>query len=301
VTNLVFLGTPEAAVPSLRALSSHFDVELVVTRPDRPRGRSGRPQPPPVKTAAEELGLEVAQPADRGELGRMVDREVDVGIVVAFGMILDPGVLAGPDHGFLNVHFSLLPRWRGAAPVQRAIMAGDAATGVSIMVMDEGLDTGPVVARWETDIGPDETGGALTGRLATAGADLLVETVPGWLAGTLPPRPQPQAGVTYADRIGPADRRLEVADGPGRFVDRVRALSPQPGARLVIDGEPHRVLSAVPDPGRLAPGRWMVDGGRPLLGLEGGAVEISVLQPPGKRPMSGMDWLRGRPVPTGVG
>jgi len=294
----VFAGTPPEAVPSLEALSRVGEVDLVITRPDRPRGRSRAPRPPAVKTAAGSLGLPVAQPATAGELEEMLGTGTfDVGVVVAFGMILRPRALAAPSAGFLNVHFSLLPRWRGAAPVERAIMAGDTSTGVSIMVMDEGLDTGPVLAREETPIHPDDTGGSLRERLADLGARLLVDTVGAWVDGQLDAVPQDSSGATYAARIEPRDRLVSADMSVGEFVDRVRALAPTPGARLKIGMEYHKILSAAPADNGPDPGEWGSSQAHPMFGVSGGSVLIQEIQPPGKRPMTGEEWLRGRRLP----
>jgi methionyl-tRNA formyltransferase len=296
----VFLGTPEAAVPSLRALTRISQVDVVVTRPDRPRGRSRRLQPPPVKEAALELGLEIAQPANRGELSACLsERRIDVGVVVAFGMILRPEVLALAERGFVNVHFSLLPRWRGAAPVERAIMAGDETTGVSLMLMDEGLDTGPVLARAETPIALRETGGDLRDRLSLMGAELLTETLPAWVADEIKASPQQDEDVGYAAKLEAADRVIGPEMNVDDFVNRVRALAPVPAASLMIGDSPHKVLRAVPSSIRTPPGVWLEGpDGVPVLGLIDGAVALEELQPPGKRPMAGTDWLRGRELPS---
>lgn len=294
----VFAGTPPEAVPSLEALNRIGEVDLVITRPDRPRGRSRAPRPPAVKTAAVTLGLPVAQPSTAGELEEVLgSRSFDVGVVVAFGMILRPRALATASAGFLNVHFSLLPRWRGAAPVERAIMAGDTSTGVSIMVMDEGLDTGPVIAREPTPIHADDTGGSLRERLADMGASLLSGTVAGWFEGELEALPQDPADATYAARIEPGDRLLGSHMSVIEFVDRVRALSPTPGARLRIGTEYHKILRVTPVDHGLDPGAWDRSDGLPMLGVAGGSVLIREIQPPGKRPMTGEEWLRGRRLP----
>ncbi|HEX2154920.1 MAG TPA: methionyl-tRNA formyltransferase [Acidimicrobiia bacterium] len=299
MSSAVFMGTPEAAVPSLEALHSVADIRLVVTRPDRGRGRSRRVQPPPVKKAAERLGLEVAQPENRAALGTAMEgRSFDVGIVVAFGMILPPDVLAVPHAGFLNVHFSLLPRWRGAAPVERAVMAGDTETGVTVMVMDEGLDTGPIVAQRATTIAPEETGGSLRTRLAKMGADLLAGVVPAWVAGELETESQPDRGASYASRLETADLTLDSSMSAERAAALVRALAPDRGARLEIDGVVHKILGVRPHGAGLAPGSWGEIDHRPVRGFIDGALEILTIQPPGKKPMSGEAWLRGRPLPV---
>lgn len=295
----VFLGTPEAAVPSLRALTRISQVDVVVTRPDRPRGRSRRLQPPPVKEAAIELGLEIVQPATGADLAECLGgRDIKVGVVVAFGMILRPEVLSLPERGFVNVHFSLLPRWRGAAPVERAVMAGDETTGVTLMLMDEGLDTGPVLACTETPISAEETGGHLRDRLSRMGAELLTETLPAWLAGDIQPRPQPDEGVTYAAKLETADRVLDPEMTLEDFMNRVRALAPVPAATLVIGESPHKILRVTSSTIRIPPGVWLEGPeGVPVVGLVDGAVAVEEIQPPGKRPMAGADWLRGRELP----
>lgn len=295
----VFLGTPVEAIPALEAVHAMAEVTAVVTRPDRPRGRSRHPSPSPIKEAATALGLPVSQPDTRAELQRLVeDHRPQVGVVVAFGMILSPSVLAIPDSGFVNVHFSLLPRWRGAAPVERAVMEGDIETGVTVMLMDEGLDTGPILSQMPTAIHPAETGGSLRGRLAEMGAGLLGEVIPAWIAGDIRPRPQPDVGASYAHRITAEDRILSPAMTASRFVDTIRALSPRPGARLDVGGQMHKVLSAVVDQPGVPPGGWVERRGAPIFGVADGAVEILEIQPPGKTPMSGAEWIRGRPLPS---
>jgi methionyl-tRNA formyltransferase len=296
MARVVFLGTPDAAVPTLEHLSRHHDVALVVTQPDRARGRSGTPSPPPVKEAATRLGLAVAQPESGGEL--LSDLEAhgpfDVGVVVAYGRILKPAVLDLPEHGMVNVHFSLLPRWRGAAPVSRALLAGDPMTGVSIMRIDEGLDTGPILTAQAIDIVDDDDSGGLTERLADLGARLLVATLPGYLMGQVEPVAQSDDGLTYADKIEKADRPIDVDGEPEVVLRQIRALAPTPAATLDIDGEPHKILSAQPVEAHLEPGTWAAVEGRPLVGLVGGAIELLRLQPPGKIAMSGSDWVNGR-------
>lgn len=294
-----FMGTPEAAIPSLRALAEGSDVQLVVTRPDRPQGRHRRVAPPPVKVAAEELGLEVFQPHSTPELIAQTALlpVPDVGVVVAFGMILRPQTLEHPERGFLNVHFSLLPRWRGAAPVERAIMVGDTESGVSLMEMDVGLDTGPVAAVSRTNILPTETGGALTERLAVMGADLLTSTLPGWVDHRISPTPQDDEGATYAARIEAADRHLDPTLRVAEAINRVRALAPVPGAQLELDGRPHRVLALEESEVDTSPGQWSDRDGHPHIGFADGSARVITIQPPGKRAMGGADWLRGRTLP----
>jgi methionyl-tRNA formyltransferase len=295
MARVVFLGTPEEAVPTLTALHQTQEIGLVVTQPDRPKGRSRRPVPPPVKNAALELGLTVAQPESRAELAEGIAEHgpFDVGVVVAYGRILRPEVLEQPAHGFVNVHFSLLPRWRGAAPVARALMAGDPMTGVSIIVLEEGLDTGPVLTAQAIDILPDDNAGTLTDRLATVGARLLAEVLPDYLTGELRPVPQTDEGATYAEKIEPEDRVIDPSADVDTVVAQVRGLAPVPGATLVIDGTPHKILAVRPASHELASGSWVAVGDRPIVGLGDGAIEVVTIQPPGRNPMSGEDWLRG--------
>ena len=205
----VFLGTPAAAVPSLAALADVEDVACVVTQPDRRAGRGGARQSPPVKVAAEQFGFPIAQPATRDELLSILqNRSFDVGLVVAYGRILTPEMLASTRYGFLNVHFSLLPRWRGAAPVERAIASGDERTGVTLMKIDEGLDTGPVLGEIATPIGPDETGGSLSARLSHLGARLVDEITPEYLVGRRRPVPQLDTDTTHASRLSKEEARI---------------------------------------------------------------------------------------------
>lgn len=296
MTRIVFLGTPDEAVPTLDALAGRFQVDLVVTQPDRPRGRSGTPRPPAVKERAVELGIDVAQPERRSDVGPAIAGagEFDLGVVVAYGRILGPDVLAHPDKGLLNVHFSLLPRWRGAAPVARALMAGDTMTGVTILKLDEGLDTGPVLTAQAVDIGREENAGELTERLARLGARLVTSVIPGYIEGSADPVPQSDAGANYAAKIRAEDRPLDLDATPKEFIDKVRGLAPDPGATLVIDGEPHKVLGARESEWSPARRNWEIHGDTPVVAVGEGGVELVELQPPGKRPQTGDDWARGR-------
>lgn len=252
-----------------------------------------------MKIAATELGLAVHQPSSNQELADILSRhEIDVGVVVAFGMILSPTVLELPRRGFVNVHFSLLPRWRGAAPVERAIMAGDEETGVTIMAMDAGLDTGPIIARRAYPIGTSTTGGELRQALASEGAALLSEVLPAWVSGEIEATPQPAEGVTYASRLTSADRVLDFGMPTREVQDRVRALAPAPGARLPIDGEMHKVYATRRSHLSVGPGEWAEEDGFPTVGFADGALTVLRLQPPGKQPMDGDAWLRGRRLPT---
>jgi methionyl-tRNA formyltransferase len=297
----VFLGSPAAAVPSLAALIDVEDVGLVITQPDRPRGRSGRPVEPPVKRAAAEWGLRVAQPATNDELYDVLSRVTfDIGLVTAYGRILEPRVLSLAPFGFVNVHFSLLPRWRGAAPVERAILAGDESTGVSLMLIDEGLDTGPVLAAIETPIAEDETGGSLTGRLSYLGAMLVDEALPEYLAGRLDPASQIETGATSAPVLDSSEARIDGSWARDDVLRAVRAFHPRPGAWLVIDGIRVKVLEAAASDADVKAGSIEPVGGIPMAGFPGGGVELTLLQPEGKAPQHGADWLNGRRGSGGV-
>jgi methionyl-tRNA formyltransferase len=295
MARVVFLGTPESAVPTLEALADRHPVGLVITQPDRPRGRSGQPQPPPVKRAAERLRLTIAQPEKKVEIEEALRSAApfDVGVVVAYGRILTPEALAIPDRGLLNVHFSLLPRWRGAAPVARALMAGDPMTGVTIMKLDEGLDTGPVLTAQAVDIGAGENTASLTDRLARLGARLLTDSLDAYIEGELEPVPQTDEGVTYADKIESRDRPISPADVVDRVLGQIRGLAPKPGATLSIDGEAHKVLAATRSDVKTPQGCWQIVDGIPVVGLADGVIEIVTIQPPGKTPREGRAWANG--------
>lgn len=290
----VFFGTPEAAVPALRALAGFSEIRFVITRPDRPRGRSGRPQPSAVKEQAMQLGLDVLQPEHPGEV--VADLEgIDVAVLVAYGRLLPASLLEAPRLGFTNVHFSALPRWRGAAPVAHALLAGDDMTGVTLLSMDEGLDTGPIIELVETPIDPAENAGELTARLAIIGADLLAARLPDFVAGSIEPRPQ-EGEVTVAPKVTTADARLDPASSAEEMLRRIRAFAPKPGAWGEVDGSRLKVLKAglwlgseVP-----APGSIEVHDHSIVLGTAGGAVELFDVQPAGSAPMAATAWANGR-------
>ena len=263
MARIVFMGTPDFAVPTLQALARDHQVVGVVTQPDRPAGRGRRLVAPPVKEEAQALGLDVFQPPTlrRPEaVERLVGWQPDLVVVAAFGQILRPEVLAIPPHGCLNVHASQLPHSRGAAPIPAAILAGDERTGVTIMRMDEGLDTGPMLAQADWPIGPRDTTGSLAATLARLGAGLLVEVLPGWLAGRIVPRPQDESQATYCRPLDKEDGLLDWAM-PAAHLDRqVRACDPWPGAYTTWAGGRLKILRARPLPGhqgaqRLEPGR----------------------------------------------
>jgi methionyl-tRNA formyltransferase len=295
----VYLGTsPFAAAVLERLAGSAHRPALVVTRPDRPRGRGRSLQSPAVADAARALGLELIQPEALHApevLAQIAAVEPEALVVCAYGVLIREPLLS--DYEVFNVHPSLLPRWRGAAPVERAIMAGDAETGVSIMRLTEGLDTGPVCLRGTTPIGPDDDYGTLSARLQALSGDLLVQA----LDERAPWVEQDDAGVTYAHKIEAADRALDPTGTPAEAERTVRALRPHIGARLPLpDGTFLGVVAAGPDGPTLAPagGRVRTDGERLLLDCRGGAVELIEVQPPGGRPMPAAAWLRGRPDPA---
>lgn len=290
-----FLGTPSSAVPSLAALMEVATVEFVVTQPDRPKGRGRRADASAVKEAALEWGLSIHQPGNHAEmLSLFRQRKLDVGVVVAYGRILRPEVLASTESGFVNVHFSLLPRWRGAAPVERAILAGDDFTGVSLMVLDEGLDTGPVFAVAETPIKDHESAGQVTGRLSWIGADILRDTLDSYRHGRLRPAAQMATGATSAPRLTTAEAQLNVTLPATAFARAVRAFNPRPGAWVKAAGERIKIFEVGPAAVGPALGAIEIINGAPILGLTNGAVELVELQPSGKAPVSGRAWANGR-------
>jgi methionyl-tRNA formyltransferase len=295
----VYLGTSDfaAAVLDRLAAGSHRP-QLVITRPDARRGRGQKVGPPPVAERARALGLDVIQPADLHApevLDAIAAAEPDALVVCAYGVLVKEPLLS--DYEILNVHPSLLPRWRGAAPVERAIMAGDAETGVSIMRLTEGLDSGPVCLAETEPIRPDDDYGTLAARLMERGGEALVRA----LDERPPFAEQDEAGVTYAHKIEARDRALDPTRAPEEVERVVRALRPHIGARLPLpDGSFLGVLAATADGETLAPagGRLRTDGDRLLLDCNGGALELTEIQPPGGRPMRAADWLRGRPDPA---
>ncbi|MDX1620205.1 MAG: methionyl-tRNA formyltransferase [Nitriliruptorales bacterium] len=293
---IAFWGTPAIAVPSLNAFvaAPDFEVVAVVTNPDRPRGRSRDPKPPPVKLAARDNGLEVLQPNRPAEIVEDLERlELDASAVVAYGAILPAAVLAASGSGFVNLHFSLLPRWRGAAPVQHAIREGDTVTGVTTFVLDEGMDTGPVLAREEVPIGNQETAGSLLDRLAAVGAPLLVESLRKWLAGA-DPTPQPTEGATIATKIGREDVAIDWSAPAAVVANLVRSANPAPGAHTTYQGDTLKVWRAVPVDGEGQPGQIVdttPDG--PVVATGAGAVRLEELQPAGKARMGGGDFVNG--------
>ncbi|WP_165987258.1 methionyl-tRNA formyltransferase [Streptomyces sp. YIM 98790] len=303
---LVFAGTPEVAVPSLDALLSagRHRVVAVVTRPDAPAGRGRRLAASPVAERAEEAGIEVLKPEtprDPAFLERLRAIAPDCCPVVAYGGLLPQAALDIPPHGWVNLHFSLLPAWRGAAPVQHAVMAGDEITGASTFRIEKGLDSGPVYGTVTERIRPADTSGDLLTRLAFAGAGLLAATVDGIEDGSLKPVPQPADGVTLAPKITVEDAQVDWR-APALRVDRVvRGCSPVPGAWTVFRGErlKLRQVTPCPDVTGLAPGELAVGKHHVHAGTGSHAVELLWVQPQGRKPMAAADWARGVRVSSG--
>ncbi|MBW3621459.1 MAG: methionyl-tRNA formyltransferase [Actinobacteria bacterium] len=293
---VAFLGTPLVAVPALTALvaAEDLDVVAVVTNPDRPRGRSGTPVPPPVKQAAVDHGLRVLQPAKPIEIvDELRALELDACAVVAYGALLPRAVLETGGAGFVNLHFSLLPRWRGAAPVQHAIRAGDEVTGVTTFVLDEGMDTGPVIDRVEVPIGRDESAGSLLDRLAAIGAPVLVDSLRSLVAGA-ELRPQDDARATLAPKVTPDDVAIDWTQPAARIRDLVRSANPAPGAHTTFEGRRLKVWRARAMAGDGAPGAILSAGPTGVAVATGdGAVLLEEVQPEGKARMQGGAFANG--------
>ncbi len=296
---LVFAGTPEPAVVSLRRLldSDAHEVVAVVTRPDAPAGRRRTLQRSPVGALADEAGIEVLTPAkasDPGFLERLRALGPDCCPVVAYGALLRPAALAIPEHGWVNLHFSLLPAWRGAAPVQAAIRAGDEITGATTFRLEEGMDTGPVFGTVTEKIADDDTAGSLLERLGESGAGLLAATLDGIADGSLGAVPQPSEGVSIAPKITVEDARIRWSDPPLAIDRLVRSMTPAPGAWTAFRGQRVKI-GPVTTTGfdDLAPGELGVEKRRVLVGTAGAPVALGTVQPAGRPAMPAVDWTRG--------
>jgi methionyl-tRNA formyltransferase len=294
---IVFMGSPDFAVPSLEALARAYSLAGVVTQPDRPAGRGRNLVPPPVKDAALRLGLPIMQP-EKLRLPEAITQlqawAPDLIVVAAFGQILRPEVLGLPQYGCINVHGSLLPRGRGAAPIQASILAGDQETGITIMKMDPGVDTGPILSQRALPIAADDTGGTLFTKMAPLGAELLLETLPSYLNGELTPQPQPGLGATYAPMLKKEDGKLDFTQSATSLERRIRAMNPWPGAYFEWKATALKVMRA-----RVGSGSNPVMGSRfifegcPAVGTGEGILILEEVQPPGKKPMSGKAFLAG--------
>lgn len=293
------MGSPEFALPSLRVLADAYDVVGVVTQPDRASGRGREVKMPPVKTLALELGLPVMQPEKLRAPDAMEKLRAwspDLIVVAAFGQILKQDVLDLPRYGCLNVHASLLPRWRGAAPINAAILHGDEVTGVTIMKMDAGLDTGAMIAKRAMRLPPDGTAGSVTSTLSHLGADLLIETLPRWIAGEIQAEPQDDLLSTYAPTMKKEDGRLDFSRDVNELERQVRALNPWPGAYMDFDGAVLKIHRA--HVGQIAnlsfeAGQRLTQANQPAVGARGGVLILDEVQPAGKKSMSGRSFLAG--------
>jgi methionyl-tRNA formyltransferase len=302
---LAFMGSPDFAVGPLSALiAAGHEVACVYSQPPRPAGRGQKFRKTAVHAFADERGLDVRTPLNfksPAEREAFAALDVDLAVVVAYGLVLPRAILQAPRLGCVNLHGSLLPRWRGAAPIQRAIMAGDPITGVDVMLMDEGLDTGPILLRETVAIEADDTAGTLHDKLAAVGAPLIVRAVEGLASGALAPATQPVEGVAYAAKIDPREARIDWSR-PAREVDRhIRGLSPFPGAWFELDGArgPVRIraLQCRLGSGEGEPGETLDDA--MLVACGTGAVRLLALQREGRQPMAAEDFLRGAPLPAG--
>ena len=300
---IVFAGTPEFAVPPLEALhAAGHEIVAVYTQPDRPAGRGQSLTASPVKRRALELGLPVEQPATlkvADAVERLRERAPDLMVVVAYGLILPQAVLDVPRLGCWNIHASLLPRWRGAAPIQRAILAGDDITGITIMQMDAGLDTGPMLLVREVPIGSGESGGELHDRLSRVGAEAIVAAVSEWQAGRITPRPQPAEGASYAAKLRKEEARIDWSQAAAVIARQVRAFNPWPVAETTWDGRQLRIWRAEPAPGAASagavPGTVLeAAAGRIVVATGDGALSLLQVQVAGRRALSAAEFLNAQ-------
>jgi methionyl-tRNA formyltransferase len=294
---IVFMGSPDFALPTLRALAQHYQVRGVVTQPDRPSGRGKQLTAPPIKLEAERLGLPVIQPQklrDPGVFDTLKSWAPELIIVAAYGQILRQDVLDLPKYGCVNVHASLLPRWRGAAPIQAAILAGDTETGVTIMCMAAGLDNGPVLSQSVIPISSSDTAGSMSEKLADLGAETLVKTLPGYIDGSIIPQIQDETLVTKAPMLSRQQGEIDFNLGSTYLARMVRAYHPWPGCYTIWQGEIMKIHRAHAEmAGSAKPGTCLVVDGKPAWGTGDGVLVMDELQPAGKRRMSGEEFLRG--------
>ena len=293
----VFMGSPGFALPVLRKLSGQYPVVGVVTQPDRPAGRGRILTPPPIKILADELRLPIIQPVKLSQseaLQQLENWSPELIVVAAFGQILRPSVLELPKFGCINVHASLLPRWRGAAPIQAAILHGDAKTGISIMQMDPGIDTGPILAQKSLQINEDATSGVLSGLLSDIGADLLLDVLPSYLSGRLIPQPQDERGATYAPMIKKEDGLLDFNEPATDIERKIRAFNPSPGVFTFWHDQRLKIISAyVVDLQVDAIGKRLVHQDLPAISTGKGIIVFKELQLSGRNVQSGNAFLRG--------
>lgn len=290
------MGSPDFSLPTLRALTNVYDVVGVVTQPDRASGRGRELKAPPVKALALELGIPVMQPEKLRQPEAMEQLRAwnpEFIVVAAFGQILRRDVLELPRFGCINVHASLLPRWRGAAPINAAILAGDEETGVTIMQMDVGLDTGPMLSKRSIRLTREDTAGSVFDKLSTLGADLLIETLPDYVSGKLQLVPQPEQGMTYAPMIKKEEGHLDFTHDVHELERRVRAFNPWPGAFMDFQGTLLKVHRARVEAGEAEEGQRLVVRDQPAIGARGGILILEEVQPAGKKSMSGKSFLAG--------
>lgn len=297
MSQIVFMGTPDFAVPTLQQLIQHHTVIGVVTQPDRPAGRNRQIQQSPVKRVALEAGIPVFQPEKlrRTEaIEELQQWQPDAYVVAAFGQILPQVVLDIPRFGSINVHASLLPRWRGAAPIHAAIRAGDAESGVTIMKMDAGLDTGPILSQRSIRLAADETGQSLHDKLAILGAELLIETLPGYLAGNIQPQPQPEDGVTYAPQIKKEEGAIDWSQDATSIERLVRAFTPWPGTYTTWNGQPLKIHSGQAIPGTGEPRKVAETPKGIAVGTGNGLFLLDVVQLAGRKALPVAEFVKGQ-------
>lgn len=298
-TKIIFMGSPEFAIPTLKLLNKEYQVVGVVTQPDRPAGRGRTLTPPPIKKLADELGIPSIQPGrmkEEGVFERLVEWNPDVIVVAAFGQILRKNVLELAPFGCINVHASYLPRWRGAAPIQAAIIHGDEYTGVSIMKLDPGIDTGPVLSQEKEYIRQDDNASTLGDRLSILGAELLAKTLPGYLKGEIIPQAQDETQATYASMLNKEDGLLDFNDPAVGLERKIRGYFDWPGAFFLWGEQKIKVRKAIVVEGlRLKPAEHGRVEGFPVIGTGEGSLQLLEIQPAGKNWMSGKDYLRGNP------
>jgi methionyl-tRNA formyltransferase len=313
--NVVFMGTPEFAVPSLQTLVREgYRIAAVVTQPDRPKGRKRELSPPPVKVEAEKHGIPVLQPVkvrDPAAVEAIRELNPDLIVTAAYGQILPKRILDIPKHGCINIHASLLPKYRGGAPIHRAIMNGDRVTGVTIMYMAEGMDTGDMISKCEVNIEEDDTAGTMFEKLSIAGAELLAATLPDLLAGRIQAVPQNEAEATYAYNISREDERIDWSKTTVQLFNHIRGLNPFPGAYTLLNGEVLKVwASRKPDTSRSGENKRNA-GAKPGTVLQmtdegievatgDGAIWLTRVQPAGKKAMDVSEMRRGSPIPPGT-
>jgi len=297
MTSIVFMGTPEFSVPILQRLIETYTVIGVVTQPDRPAGRKQQVQMSPIKQLALQHNIPVLQPEKlrRPEaIAELKQWQPDVYVVAAFGQILPQSVLDIPAHGSINVHASLLPRWRGAAPIQAVIRAGDAETGVTIMKMDAGLDTGPMLKMRTIPIAADETGASLHDKLSVLGAELLMETLPGYLNGTILPQPQPEAGITIAPQVKKEEGNIHWGEDAVVIERLIRAFTPWPGTFTFFKGQQLKVVSASVVDGSAAPGKVVKVADGIAVGTGHGLLKLGIIQLAGRKAMPVEEFVKGQ-------